>query len=382
MHAQAQAEAVPAPSPMLLLQDRWYNCLIQGLGLQEGAFQISQPAAPLAITNVALWGCENVLPPASLTFDRNDFADPYFATYAAVVQQLQDPTQLEAVIGADAYAAWTKYLGGLRPTPPASQLPIIFRNWANKNGYTSVAQQGTSALLAENLFNGQKNAVLPYLGPDAQPVDFNGSYASLATTVDCAPGTTLSFDSATADRNVAGTWTGGANFGVHGLWTGSDADDHRARVFAAARVTVSCALQHFTLWTCTPGAWYSSSLLNLAYTNQGPPVWPPGASADWASTFGEKGTMLYLLGALLVVDGVTVTVTSAASFRPADQRTIAAQSASGLWPFYAASAPGAVSNSVDFDEPSGALTISTTLQPGHPAVLGGNVLSIAAYLGH
>jgi hypothetical protein len=92
--------------------------------------------------------------------------------------------------------------------------------------------------------------------------------------------------------------------------------------------------------------------------------------------------MQRLITSLLIVDGITATVTSDAIFDTADRTSIQQNSQSGFWPLYCPSEPtgGVVTNTVTF--PQDTLQIQTTTAPGNPIVIGANVLSIAQVLGH
>jgi len=90
--------------------------------------------------------------------------------------------------------------------------------------------------------------------------------------------------------------------------------------------------------------------------------------------------MQFLTASLVIVDGLSATIASDAIYSNSDQDTVRGEAANGLWPFYLASSDVA-SNEVTFGEASG-MKIETTTQPGHPIVLGANVLGVARFLGH
>lgn len=378
--------APPLQPPMSVLQNRWYNGLANQLGLDRASFQISQPAPPITATDQGLWSYQNVIPPASLTFNRNLPNDSFFDPYAAVVQQLECPTQLETAVGPVVYAQWVAYLSTLSPPPPDSELPAIFMQWANANGHQDVARQGASALIAINLFNGQKNAVLPYEGAHAKPVDFQGGYGDLVKSLGKTGSRNLTMDSSTTSADVSQTWTGGQSFGLQGLWSGSGPNSRLSRIFAASQVTVNLGLARFLLWMSTPGGWYSSSLLNTAYSSTATPPWPRDADPTWDEAFGTNGTLSYFIASLLVGDGLTATVTSDAVYGKLDQQTIQENAAAGFWPFYTptrgTTVTNTVTNTVSFDPKTKNMTIQTVAQSQNPFVVGANVLTTARYLGH
>jgi hypothetical protein len=105
------------------------------------------------------------------------------------------------------------------------------------------------------------------------------------------------------------------------------------------------------------------------------------ANPTWAEVFGQDGSMQRLIASMVVVDGINATITSDVSYSKTDQQTIQRNASKGLWPFYAPTNNGTVTNEVNFDNTKG-MKIKTVTQPGNPLVMGNNVLAIAQYLGH
>ncbi|MFY0532574.1 hypothetical protein [Nannocystis pusilla] len=375
MHVDSDA-GLPA---MTILQGKFYNGLTTALQASPTSFQLGVPAVPLPATDAGLWACLDVLPPKSLTFNRAQPPSQYFAAYAAVVEQLEYTPSLVSVIGSAADAAWLKYLAGLDPQPSICQQGPIFRTWAEENGYGGVAVTGASNLAGTCLFESQQQAVARYQGPKALPIDFVGGYADLLAAIAAAGPAHVAFDSLRTSSNVSGTWAGGQQLGLQGLWTGLGPLDPLSARFAAGRVQVTAELTHYAPRVVTPGGWYSSSLLNVAYSSQASPPWPVGADPDWNDAFGPAGNLSWLLGSLAIGDGLHAVVTSTARFTAAEQATLRAHAALGMWPFYAPTG-GVVTNAVSFDA-TGHRTITTTSAGGNPFVLGGAVLGIAQYLG-
>jgi hypothetical protein len=90
--------------------------------------------------------------------------------------------------------------------------------------------------------------------------------------------------------------------------------------------------------------------------------------------------MRYLIASLVVVDGMSATITSNATFGESEKDAVQREAANGLWPFFVPSG-GPATNRVTFGAASG-LKIETVVQAGNPLILGANVLGIARYLGH
>jgi hypothetical protein len=367
---------------MTTLQNRWYNGLVTELLLDPATFQISQPSPPVTPSDQGLWAYENVIPPASLTFNHSLFTgDPFFDEYAAVIDLLEFPeSSFEQDIGEKTYQEWSEYLNQLSPPPPQNRLPALFREWAMKNA-PDVMAVGASKLAQIILINSFQKAVEPYQGPTAKPVDFIGTYADLLQVLGNSSGNRLSFDSSKTSDDVGETWTGGKDVDLHGLWTGSSPNHRLSCRFAESKVTVSARFKAYTVWTSTPGPWYNSGLLQMAYSSRTTPPWPQEADPTWDDVFGPDGRMLRFIASLVVVDSVSSTVASDAIYEKSDQQTILSNAPKGLWPFYTPTKSGDVTNEVTFDRASG-MKIETVTQSGNLLVLGANVLGIAQYLGH
>lgn len=360
--------------PMTALQNRWYNGLIGSLpGLDATSFQISQPCPPIIPTDEGLWAYANVIPPASLTFDRSLFADSFFGGYAAVTEQLVEPDdedgELAKAIGEPDVQRWNAFLATLDPQPPPSQLPVTFRNWAMLAA-PNVMNQGASALARMNLLAAALNVIKPYQGPNPRPADFNMQYGDVLQFVGNSAGASVSVSGRTS-ADVEGTWAGGDQSGVQGLWPQSGLHGRLSTLFASGEVTVEARFQHFGLWVSSPGSWYQSWLLQSAYSSTGMPV--------WEAAFGDNGFLRRFLASLVVVDGVQAIVTSNAAYSEPDRHAILGNAEKGLWPFYAPTGDG-VTNSVAFGT-GGGMTIRIGTEAGKPLVLGGVVLGVARYLG-
>lgn len=370
------------PDPMTALENRWYNGLSAGLNLDPNLFQIRQPVLSMPNSDQTLWAYQDVIPPMSLTFNNsvangNRFSDEY----AAVVNQLEfPPDKFRQDIGDEAYQKWSAYLQTIIPPPSESQLPILFRRWSILNA-PSVMSIGVSDLSQTVLIRAGQTRLLPYEGPNPKPIDFSGTFDDVLQFLENSPGASLSFDSSATDGDVTNTWTGGDNVGLDGLWTGGGATSRLGRRFASSNVTVALQFKSYAVWTSIPGAWYDSSLLNVAFSNKGNPPWPATPNPSWDELFDQDGSMRRFSAALFVADGINAIVTSDASYSVTDQHVVEQNAANGAWPFYMPSNGSAVTNVVTFDQ-ANRLKIETVTRPGKPIIFGANVLDVARYLGH
>ena len=363
-----------------LLQNRWYNALAKALLLSRSTFQLAQPWTPLQPSDDALWPSENVIPPLSLTFNPALSGSPtFFDEYVQVVNELQFPAStFEAAIGAANYEAWMTYVASIDPPPGPSQLPGLFRRWAMINA-PAVAAIGTADLASMALITTAQQALAPYLGPDALPADFTGTFEQLRQMLASSQGVLVTFDSSGADGDVADTWTGGADRCFWGLWAGAEPASRLSTKFAMSDVTVLLVLDACTVWPSVPGAWYNSSMLNVAYSNRSSPPWPPEPDPSWEAEFGPDGRMLREVASLVAGEGLAAVVTSNAAYSASEQQVIRDYAARGLWPFFLP-AGGASSTEVKFEDRG--MVISTVVPPYNPFIIGGNVLPTPQFLGH
>ncbi len=377
--------------PSLELQDKWYNGLIQGLGVSPASFQIIQPSPPLIslsnpqTDNAALWSYLNYIPPLSLTLNTTlSGGNRFLDDYRGVMSQLIPPNNINVQkdIGPDAWKAWTAYLQSMQPPPAYTSLSTLFLQWASI-WYPNVANicAADYAAIALNPISGAQNVLLAAY-PQGATADFSQTYAQLVTQLNAAPSRTFRFNSSEASGNVSNTWSGGANSNFFGLFGSSSSESSSLfQVFASSQVIVEASFQHILTFTAGPGNWYNSSALNIAYTEPGTPPWREGAQPNWQSTFGPHGNMLRFMTSLVIASGMTIKVHSAAQYSSLQQNTIKSSGSSGFWPFYSGSSGSSSTSTATFNSDA-TMDILITSLPGIPVIIGGTVLSVADYLGH
>lgn len=369
-----------ALDPMTDLQNRWYNRLASELLADPSVAQLIQPSPLLEQEDTSLWPYENLIPPESLTFNtRMTNSARFFEEYAAVIQALQFPQDaFEKDIGTSVYQQWTVHLSQIQPPPTEDQLPGLFFEWALFNA-PNVANIGQSDLNLMLTISAAKDALEPYLGSQANPADFTGSFQDLVNTLQQAGSTQFIFDSSRASNDVSQTWTNGANANFYGLLSRSDGNSQLTVKFARSNVTVNVSLR-YAVWVSMPGSWYSSFMLSLALNNKLSPPWPQTGPPTWDEIFGTQGSMPRLIGSLLVADELNVVVKSDAIYSGFDQRIVVENALNGLWPFFVPDNDRLTHNAVTFDN-AGTMRVETSTAPGMPVVIGANVLDIARYLG-
>ncbi len=171
-----------------------------------------------------------------------------------------------------------------------------------------------------------------------------------------APSRQFNFDSSTMNSNVSTAWSKGSNDGFFGLWGGSTTKTSISEQFAASNVKVSASFDNVLVFADTPGFWYNSAAMALAYANKTGNPWS-GASINWDNTFGTNGNMQRFAANLIIASGMSVTATSDAVYSTLDQQTITSSGHAGFWPFYSGSSGSSSTNTVTFNQ-QGQMTIT------------------------
>lgn len=369
------------------LQNGFYNALTVGLGFSpQDPFQVIQPSPPLISgpnADQLLWNYFNNIPPRSLT--QNTIlsgGNQFLANYQAVISALQaSSNNFRPTIGDACFAAYQEAIQQNKVVPGD---PLAFRNWAMFNTYCSnAAVTGASALaqdLLDPIFAAQMN-VLPFRPAGTKDVYFVPDYKTMLAMLQLAPSQSFNVKQDTWNSNVSSTWTSGANSGFFGLWGGSSSSSSISEKFAASGVSVDASFGNVLTFSATPGNWYSSAALGLAFNYQTGGPWNPASFINWQTTFGPSGNLQRFATSLIVVNRMNVTVKSYATYSAQEQSEINANKREGLWPFYTNDSSGGSSTKTGFDEEN-RLTISIHSDPDVPIVIGCTVLPAAEYLGH
>jgi hypothetical protein len=371
------------------IQNGFYNALCDGLGLSRDNFQILQPSPPLPKdADQELWDYFNNLPSYSLT--GKSIPTPgaqFYSNYSGLISALKAPKNtFRQDIGEEAHTAWMNYIVTANPIPAPSQLPDIFFNWASIF-YPEVANVGASdlAALLLNPIGAANLALMPYQKTFTQPArlpDWRPGYATLMQQLANAPSQKFRLDTSSMDTNVSNTWSKGSNSGFFGLWGGSSSTSSQSQQFSSSSFSVDASFAHVLTFQATPGTWYTSSAMGLAYSKKSGDPWNPNSPTNWNNTFDPQGgNLARFMVSLIVVDQMQIVVESSAQFSKEDQTTIENNKSAGLWPFYTTSNTGGAHTSATFDD-QGRMTIEITSKAGVPIVIGGNVLPVDQFVGH
>jgi hypothetical protein len=359
------------------ITNAWYNQLCESLHLSTDYFQLCQPVA-IPANNEALWGCAGLVPPKTLKNNSWYFDQPtFFSQYAAIADQLQfSDSKFEQDIGSAIYSKWNSYLKGLPQPPPANTLPTVWFQWAVIHA-PAVAGIGRADLSSLALIKSAQAALAPYLGPNALPPEFLPAFPDLTAMLQAAPSAGFSFTSANGNPDVSRSWVPGTDPNLFGIWTGSWCGFLINKKFSQSALSVSVQFEHFSVVTVTPGSWYNSGLLHLALAAASVPPW--STSTGWDTYFGQNGTLNFATGSVLVVDGLSLTLTCEADFTSGEQSMIKSQVEMGYWPIYARQMSPVITNGISFEP--GKMIITCQSVPGNPIIMGNNVFRINQYLG-
>jgi hypothetical protein len=362
---------------MANLQAGWYNALVSGLNLDPTHFQTLQPSPWIGNSSAGLWEYFNLIPPATLTAQYSGAGgNQFYADYAAVIPQLisKSGASLQNAL-TDDYGSWLAYAKTL---PAGSDLLAAFRQWAPVHCPDKV-NAGSRAIVATQLDPVFRAEMALLQSP---PATFSHTIDDLNAALTQATAGSVAYDSATASTNTSNTWASGEVGGSYDFFSASAGGSYTAlsEKLASSHINVSATFSRVTTFQAVPGPWYSSGAFGIAYHQADNTVWAPGTSPTWDSTFGPQGNMQRFAGSLVVVDGISISVTSDASFSTSEQSAISAQADVGFWPFFAAKGNAGQDTSATFND-TGRMTTTTTSPPGNPAILGVNVLTAAEFLG-
>jgi hypothetical protein len=377
--------------PFVNLQTGFYNAISQLLGFQPGSpFQLLQPSTAITSdqsnADQTLWNYLNSMPPYSLTQSYvASSGNLFFTDYSAVIGALIPSVKItfRADIGSDCYADWLSYVRAMKPAPAANQLSTLFLNWASIY-YPDVANKGARDLAAIVLDPvSAAQTMLTWSYPAGSLPDWSQTYDDLVSQL--AKGqaiTNASLNSSSFDYSTSTTWSQQSTSGLFGLWGGSSYSSSTATAFAQGDVSMTLNIDHVTTFSPAPGLWYNSAALGLAYAaGEGNAPWDPTNALDWNKTFGPDGNMQRFASSLVVVSGLTITVTSSTVMTDTQAAEVINNSGAGLWPFYSSNSSSG-SNSYAVQNANGTLTLTITTPDNVPTVIGVNVLPAGQFLGH
>jgi hypothetical protein len=389
-----------AQTAMNTLSAQWYNAVTAGCGLSRDQFQLMQGAMPVGATSANLWAIFDSVPPLTATTfynpgQLNKLSQDYVGIISALIAQ--GTLQFQRDMG-DSYTSWNNYKPTIKPVPNGNlEWSQAFRNWAEANlpqSQVSVCVGDFNTMLSDPIAVAANQLLEVQFAPAAK----NPGVYAYTVTIDqlnlaLANGQpkSVSMNSSTDSSDVSKTWSqteASGIFDIFGLGGDSSSESVTTQI-ATAGVTVKAQFQKLVTLAAGPLSspstdtflqnytpWYNSAALNEGYQKQDNTVWKAGDAISWSSSFGPNGNLQRYAAALIIVDGISMTMTSKSGLSTTDQASFKAAVAGGVFPFFEAEASGGWSNNASFDD-RGNMTVTSSCPAGNPQILGVLVSPIA-----
>ena len=384
----------PGEQAMAQLNAQWYNAVTTQCNLDPNKFQLVQGSVPLGATSEILWQNFDAIPPLSVTHLLDpDQLNSFSGNYGAMLSNIKQTTDQRFTTDMGDYLPrWFAYLQ-TSPTIPPGGMVQLFSNWSQLN----IADPGQ----AQQCISDYQQAVMGVVfaagqlwnaaGGIAAPKAYNGTVEQLKAGLRGTPSKSVSMDSHTQSSDISHTWAQGQIQGGYEFFSGSASASYDALTtsLTSAGVSISATFQNLSTFAAAPLAqtssdpilsgykpWFSGGALGYAYSNNNNLVWgvnPP----SWQEFFGPSGTFLRYCAAVVVVDGIDITITSNVGFDSTQQQTFTAAASLGVWPFFSANASGGIQTGATYDQ-SGNVTVKSSSPLGNPIILGAIVSPINA----
>ena len=381
------------------LTAQWYNSLSAALSLSPKDFQIAQGDLLVPTSTERLWDMMNQVPTESIAqYYTPSTIDTFSSEYQSILSYLQEPASeaFKTAMGTN-YAAWQTaeqaYVAANGATilanPPTSvtnALTGYFDIWSAEN--MDPGQAANCATLYAAIYDNPiyiAQLLIRHLSPGAATA-YTLTQEQLVADLGHGPSVTFSMDSATASTDLTNSWTsssssdGGSYFYTSS--SSSEATDFTQK-FSSAQVTVSTAYQHvitvpvqaLSSGSVTDGGtvyspWFYPAALTAAFQDDTASTWSD--PTKWSEFFGPDGALQYVATALIVVDGITQTVVSTASYT-ADEQTYAhseSHEGYGCWPYYVSNDSSSTTTTNTTFNDQGQMTVQTISPVGNPVVIG------------
>lgn len=381
---------------MKTLTEQYYNTLVTQLNLSDQQFQLAQGNIAVGATSQTLWAMMDAIPPVSVV---NRWTPGGLNTlssqYGALITRIQDTATgaFQAALG-DYYNAWQSYL---KANPPAagSSIIAVYTAWAYSCGMPPDQANKTVGLFQAAL-NGpvtQANIAWAAAGGQTAIKAYNQTVEMLDATIAGAPTGSVTLNSQTQSSDTSHSWASG---GVEGFFDiffggGSSSYDSLSSLTIASELDFQIGFNHVATVPVTPLAngsitagpstylpWYVPAALTLAYANNNNNTWQTG-TPDWTTFFGPQATLPRVSSALVIVDGISITVTSGKSIDQSSRTQVQAAFEAGFFPFFGVSGSGGWQTQTGFSD-EGCLKVTSTCPQGNPQVLGVLQSPISSYL--
>ncbi|MFO7593658.1 MAG: hypothetical protein R6X15_06405 [Pseudomonadota bacterium] len=379
---------------METLTAQWYNAVVGQAGFDRNTFQLVQGSQVIGSTTEKLWQFFDTVPPLTVTNYYNPTSFNSFSKdYGGVIINLipQGGDELQQKMG-DYYSQWLDYA-----KKNADYSIKAFQQWAmgvdpsNAPDWISLYR----TLFDGAIFQAQQawdNMLHASTNPGV--CAYAKTISDLNNALISSKSVSIHMDSSTESSNITNTWTEGEIAGFFESFFGGGESSYSSlsEKLATSSLEIDATFSNLVTFPASPLSspsqdsilskytpWYSSEALNIAYKNNNNRVWKHGAPT-WEGTFGANGDMTRMCGALIVVDGIDISITSSASFSSDEQQHFEAAAGAGFFPFFEAEAAHGWSSHTTFND-KGNATMTAKSPTGNPQVLGVIVSPIAEVLG-
>lgn len=379
-----RSEATSVNQAMDTLTAQWYNAVVTGLGLSPDQFQLYQGPNSAMNTSQDMWNLFNAVPPASINnyynpSQVNNFASDYGLILSALVPSSN--SSFQNCMG-DYYSKWTSYFSDHDPkTWDAQGVSDLFSSWAMRN---APGQAGCVTGLT-NIYINPINIAVNKFASAKEQYAWNKTVDAMKSALAGGASKSFSMNSQTASSDVEHTWANGRTsffFDIFSFGGGGGYDQLTTKT-SSAGLKIDAQFDKVTTFTAGPlaandpnnpvlsdySAWYESAALAKAYTTKDNTVWDKQSSTTWDKAFGSNGFLLRTTSSIVVADGITIKMTSNASYSSSERTEILAAAKVGIWPFFSASGGGGSTTDIKFND-DGSFTATTTIALGNPQILG------------
>ncbi|MGL6370243.1 hypothetical protein ACSZNB_11580 [Aeromonas hydrophila] len=378
------SETTSVNEAMDKLTAQWYNALVTGLGLSPDQFQLYQGPNSAMSTSQDMWNLFNAVPPASINnyynpSQVNNFASNYGLILGALVPSSN--SSFQNCMG-DYYSKWNKYFSDHDPkTWDAQGISDLFSSWAMRN---APGQAGCVTGLTNIYINPINIAINKFASAKGQYA-WNKTIDAMKSALDGGEKKYFSMNSRTASSDIRHTWANGCTsvlFDIFSFGGGSSYDNLTTKTCSAG-LQIDAQFEKMTTFTAGPlaandpnnpvlsdySAWYESAVLATAYKTKDNTVWNNQSSTTWDKAFGDNGFLQRTTSSIVIADGITIKMTSSASFSTSERTQIQAAAHAGIWPFFKASGGGGSTTEINFND-DGSFTAITKIALGNPQILG------------
>lgn len=375
--AMLPGSAMPhAMQTMQTLTTQYHHALTHQLRLDPHTFRLAQGRVPLGATSESLWSLMDTVPDAAISqvWSAGRY-NAFSANVGLLLSRLQSPAKqaFRQALG-EREASWHSHLQAYPPHTLSAYL-ITFRAWAETHmpaEQVSTLRGLYQLVMADPI--GRAQQMWRASGGGNAPKAHRLTIELADDLIALSPGGCLTLDTLAASGASASP--GGAAIGHAGSLFG-EAQGHTERLSAEllqGGLLLELAFEHVAVLPTAPlqsgsimtetglhPAWYAPDALALASTQPDTP--------HWDSFFGPAGTLRHASRALVVVDGIRLTLRSRTPVAQQDQAAVLAAFETGCFPFFGRAGDSGWQHQATFDD-AGCIVVRRHCPVGHPHVLG------------